>query len=181
MVTCVPVFATHLAVKEIEAWRGVETKVGAGCPISGGARWSSGFPAGRWGDSGDPVLSLVLVAPPGFPAGCQRCHLPVTMMPLAKTLSQPPPHVSGLCHVVMEGGWRGMSLYFCSCQAVFGSSVSCLQPGAWLRQLSQLNWPHLESAVSLSEPRFLRWVTERSLGVGWEMVDAELLCLQQAF
>lgn len=61
MVTCVPVFATHLAVKEIEAWRGVETKVGAGCPISGGVRWSSGFPAGRWGDSGDPVE---------FGAGC---------------------------------------------------------------------------------------------------------------
>lgn len=89
MVTYVPVFTTHLAVKEIEAWRGIETKVGAGCPISGGARWSSGFQAGRWGDSRDPDLSLVLVAPPGFPAWCQRCHLPVTMMPRAKTLSQP--------------------------------------------------------------------------------------------
>lgn len=103
MVTCVPVFTTYFAVKEIETWRGVETKVGAGCPISGGVRWSSGFQAGRWGGSGDPVLSLVLVGPSWRGASTVIClHYDAS----GQDTFSPPPHVSGLRHVVMSSCWQ---------------------------------------------------------------------------
>lgn len=116
----VSVFATHLADEEMEAWRGLETKVGGSrMPYPWGREvefWGQDWPASRgrgtprlWGDSGDPVLSLVLAAPPGSPAWCQGCPLPVTMMPRARTLSQPPPHVSGFCHICAGsyGRWGG--------------------------------------------------------------------------
>lgn len=83
----------------------------------------------------------------------------------------------------MEGGWREVSLYFCSCKAVFGSRVLRRQPGAWFKQLGQLTWlpDHLESAVSLSEPPFLSWVTEWSWEWGGRWWVLNSLTLQQAF
>lgn len=116
-----------------------------------------------------------------FGAGCLS-WLP-SLMPVCQSLgclgqdtfSAPSSCVRSLshCHVLCAGshgrwGGEGGSLCFCSCKAVFGSSVSCPQPRAWFEQLSQLSWSsdHLESAVSPSEPQFLSWVTVE-LGRGW--------------
>lgn len=139
MVTCVPVFTTYFAVKKIETWRGVEAKVGAGCPISGGMRWSSGFQAGRWGGSGDPVLSLVLVGPSRLPGVVPALSSAFTMMPPAKTLSHPLP----MCQVFVtlscplagsQGRWveGGISLFLLmqSCvwqQCVVSAACSLVQ------------------------------------------------------
>lgn len=95
------------------------------------------------------------------------------------TFSAPSSCVRALsrCHVLCAGShgrWVEADASLFLLKAVFGSSVSCLKPRAWFKQLSQLNWPPLHSAMFLSEPQFLSGVTERSWvwGGRWWMLNS---------